>query len=324
MRLALSLVNALVLLVAVPAFAETETEARFIKIIGRKAVTVTTPTVRLGDLAEISSSRSSDDDAVIGLQKIFVENSPRPGADATVSASYILERLTSEGVDLQKLSYSLPRVISVKRASRAVTKDEVRIAIETALHVTGMDAALKDIRYNEDRYVAPGASTIEAIPLNMTSAGVRPFTIKVAVEGQEQQVFDVKATVDEWAVYPVAKNSVPRGMVVQPADVAMARVNLATIPVDALHGEETIVGLAASKDIPAGEVFRRDKLAIPPLITSGSRVTMMYRNGLFEASASGIALESGVQGQEIKVRNDSSKKIITGTVLEPGLVGVRP
>src|SRR5690606_10986126 len=99
---------------------------------------------RLGDLAEISSTRSSDDDAVIGLQKIFIENSPRPGTEVTVSASAVLERLKTEGVDLRKISYSLPRIISVQRAARLVTKDEVRIAIETALHVAGIDAALKD------------------------------------------------------------------------------------------------------------------------------------------------------------------------------------
>jgi flagella basal body P-ring formation protein FlgA len=51
---------------------------------------------------------------------------------------------------------------------------------------------------------------------------------------------------------------------------------------------------------------------------------MVYKNGLFEVSATGVALEAGGRGHEIRVRNEASKKIIAATVLEPGLVGVKP
>lgn len=324
MRILRALFCAALVLIAIEAQAESARPTRNLKVVGRSSVTVTTPTVRLGDLAEVSSTSLSDDDAVIGLQKIFIENSPAPGRDVTISASSIIEKLTAEGVDLGKVSYVFPRVLTVKRAARLVTKDEVRIAIETALHLAGMDAALKDVRYKEDRFVSPGASSIEAIPLTSSIPGIRPFSVKVAVDGGEQQVFDVNAAVDEWGMLPVARRGVPRGDLIQADDVAMARVNLGAIPVDALHDDGDVVGLSATKDILTGEVFRKDKLAIPPLVVAGAKVTMMYKSGIFEASASGIALESGIRGQEIKIRNDSSKKIIAGVVLEPGLVGVKP
>ena len=39
-------------------------------------------------------------------------------------------------------------------------------------------------------------------------------------------------------------------------------------------------------------------------------------------TAVGTALENGGLGQDIRVRNDSSKKIVMGRVIEPGLVMV--
>jgi flagella basal body P-ring formation protein FlgA len=298
--------------------------SRTIKIIGRKTVTLTTANIRLGDLAEISSSQGADDNAVIGLQKIFIEKSPLPGNDATISAATILEKLGSQGVDLTKVSYSFPRIIGVKRAARAVTRDEVKAAIEAALSLSGIDAALKDVRYNEDHFITPGNTKIDAIPLNSTTAGSRPFTMKISVDGETQQAFQVDANVDEWGMMPVAKRSVNRGNLIHSDDVVMARVNLASLPRDVIRQDRDIVGLEASRDISFGEYFRRDKLSIPPVVTAGSKVTMLYKNGFFEASATGIALESGIRGQEIHVRNDVSKKVISATALEPGLVGVKP
>ena len=69
-------------------------------------------------------------------------------------------------------------------------------------------------------------------------------------------------------------------------------------------------------------MFQKRKLDIPPVIDMGALVTLVYRSGGIEATASGVAIESGALGDEIRVRNDSSRKIILGKVLEPGIVGV--
>jgi flagella basal body P-ring formation protein FlgA len=50
---------------------------------------------------------------------------------------------------------------------------------------------------------------------------------------------------------------------------------------------------------------------------------MKYQSEFFEATASGVALENGGIGQEIKVRNDASKKVVSGQVLEAGIVRVQ-
>jgi flagella basal body P-ring formation protein FlgA len=105
-------------------------------------------------------------------------------------------------------------------------------------------------------------------------------------------------------------------------DLMMARLNLGSIPSDTAHEATSIIGLETSSNITYGEVFRKKKLAIPPLIESGSKVTMVYESKLFKATASGVALESGAAGQMIRIRNDGSKRVVSGEVVEPGLVRI--
>ena len=104
----------------------------------------------------------------------------------------------------------------------------------------------------------------------------------------------------------------------------MARLSTASIPKGAADQSTAIVGLATNSNIALGEVFQRAKLAIPPVVASGSRVTMIVRTSFLEASASGIALESGIEGQEIKVRNESSKRVVSGKVTANGTVIINP
>ena len=293
-----------------------------VKVIGRKSVTITTPTVKLGDLAEVSAPRISSDDAVIALQKIVIDKSPAPGKEAQISADRVLERLREEGVDLQQVGYFLPKSMSVQRAARAIGLQEVTDAIQEFLKGTGKDLGLREVQYNSRIKVAPGELELRAVPYNSSPAGQVGFSLSARVPGEEPVNFTAAARIDEWRQVPVAKRPVNRGSVIADEDVVMARMNINALPRDAAVSPADIIGFEAGRDVASGEPFRQNTLAIPPVIASGSRVILKYQSGLFEATATGVAMEAGGAGQEIKVKNGSSNKIVTGRVIEPGLVRV--
>ncbi len=314
-----------VLCLSLLSYAQADTgSVRSIKVTGRESITVTTPVLRLGDVAEVSSAESLDDEVVIGLQKIYLERSPAPGRELTLSAASVLETLGTQGIDLKRITYTFPRIMTVRRAGRPVSAQEVRDAIERAMQSLGADVAIKEVRYQEGQLISPGTATIEASTLPVTIPGLRSFSINAIVDGEKQPPFTVSASVEEWGMMPVAKRTVSRGSLIAADDVVMARVNLAALPGDALRKDEDVIGLEVNRDISFGEIFRKEKLTIPPLVTAGAKVTMLYRRGPFEATATGIALESGVRGQEIKIKNETSKKVVSGVVLEPGIIGVKP
>lgn len=297
---------------------------RTIKVAGRRAITVTTPQVRLGDVAEITSPQLSDNEAIVGLQKIVVASSPQPGKELALNAHQVVQRMTEEGVNLAQVGYFLPRVISVKRASRAISKDEVMEAIHSYLRSSGEDAQLKDVSYNDDVFVSPGTLTLQARPFLNNNPGRLGFNLKASVDGVEAVAFAVNAAVDSWKEVPVAKRSIYKGSIVGEDDVVMARLNTSAIPGDAAQDPKSIVGLEAHRNITSGEVFHREKLVTPIVVEVGSKVVMRYKTPAFEATATGVALEAGSIGQSIRIRNENSKKVISGTIIEAGLVGVKP
>ena len=325
MRMLLARVQFLPLIMCgvICAQAVAETSQRSVQIVGRESATDTTDSVRLSDIAEVSSARISDDEIVIGLKKIVVAGSPLPGQEMLLEASQVLEKLKQNAVKLDDIGYTLPRSMKVTRAARIITHNELFAAVSDYLKNSGRDAVLRSLRYNEDQKVAPGDVSFEMVPYETSDSRRLGFSITAGVKGAPSTRFDAEAEIDQWREIPVASRALPKGSVVGPDDVVMARMNLAALSRDVARERGSILGMELGRNIGYGEPFTRGKLAIPPIIVSGSKVTMMYHGRHFEATATGIALESGLQDQTIKVRNDSSKKTVTGTVLATGLVEVK-
>lgn len=294
-----------------------------VTIVGRPSVLVTKKEVSVGDLAEVVSRSMNEDEAAIAIQKIVVDKSPAPGAEVSLSAAQIVARLKEEGVNLSRVGYSFPRTIQVKRAARLVGKDEIRQAIEKSLRMSNRDVSIRDIDYRENLQIAPGIAKIEASLFNTSTPGKLGFSINIEVDGEKTNTLEVMASIDEWKEVPIAKRAVQKGVVITGDDVMMARLNVGAIPADSALDEKQIIGLETNRDIPFGDVFRKAKLNIPALIVSGAKVTLIYKGQGFEATARGTALEGGAMGQSIRVRNDSSKKVIEGTISDIGLVEVR-
>ena len=291
-----------------------------IHIRGRERSIVTTANVRLGDIAEISSRRIEDDEAVIGLQKVIVASSPQPGSQTTVSAHKIIERLRQEGVSLQRVGYVLPRVIIVERAARQIGIEEITAAIQDYLQQQQREISIREVRLEEPVHVAPGEIDFDVRAENNRFSGQLRFNLTATVPGENPVSFQAQARYDEWRIVPVAKRHVSRGSLISDQDVMLARMNVSALPRDAALEVDQIIGQEVSGDIALGEAFRSNRLAVPVVVNAGSQVLLLYQAPLFEATATGVALESGVQDQEIRVRNLGSKKIVSGRVAEAGLV----
>lgn len=303
--------------------AAVQADERSISINGRSAITVTTATIHLGDVAEVLSKTSTDDDAVIGLQKLFIGTSPQPGAQLTLSAAEILGKLREQGVNLNKVIYTLPRIMTIQRAGREVQPRELEGIISQFLQKKSRDVSVKQIVFDKPVTVDPSTTTYEVTGEGRRENGKHFFSIATTAKDEPSQSFEVAALLEEFKDLPIANRPIAKGAVINAEDIGRARFNIAMLPRDFTENEQSIVGLAANNDIGSGEVFRSSKLALPIAIRSGEKVIMRYQSGLLEVTASGIAAGEGALGQEIKVRNENSKKIIVGEIIEPGLVRVK-
>jgi flagella basal body P-ring formation protein FlgA len=296
---------------------------RTIRVIGRKSGTVSRSAITVADVAKVYSKEVNDDEKILAIKKISLGSSPRPGETATLTASQVIERMREEGIDLNNIGYAFPRVMTIERAARSITAREVEAAIKAAVtNISADNLEIRSIDYSNKVKVAPGKLSLAARIVPASRAGRYNAQVEAVVKGEEPVRFSVPLVVKEWIDLPVAKRALPRGVLVSEDDVVMARAELSEISSDAARESEHIVGYATRQPISHGEAFQRRKLAIPPMIQNGARITVQYKTSMLEATSQGTALEDGIEGQQIRVRNEGSKRIISGTVIEPGLVRV--
>ncbi|GAB0172668.1 flagellar basal body P-ring formation chaperone FlgA [Helicobacter trogontum] len=94
--------------------------------------------------------------------------------------------------------------------------------------------------------------------------------------------------------------------------------SLALIPAS----KHEILQSSAKVYIPMNAVIYRNKLAKRMLVVKDSNVKILFREYGIEASASGRALENGVQGDIIKVENLESKRIVNAKVIAENIVQI--
>lgn len=291
-----------------------------IQIVGRPAVTVTEPMIRLSDIADISSGKLEDDEGIIALRKLEVTKSPLPGEKSLVDASFVLERMKEEGVRLSELRYTFPKSIAVERAYREVSVNELESAVRAFLGQAEPNLQLRRIDTRTPIRVAANAPRVEAIAVE----GAKNGQIGVDFQSTDDMRFRLKALVDEWRLVPTARRALLKGESVRGADVELVRKNVSALGRTYLDNISDIVGSTVNRDVGQGESFDRNSVSMPPMILAGSQVTIVYRNGALEASATGIALDSGSMNDEIRIRNDTSRKVVKGRVQDEGLVAVGP
>lgn len=299
-----------------------------IRIVGRSNCTVIRSEVTLSDIATVSASSSDnnadDDDAVIALKNIIILRNLTPGTNLKLPATDVLLRLRDNQVDLEKLKYSLPPQIEIRRAGRELAIEEIKTAINKYLETAQGRYSLKEVFLSSKLYVPLEISNLEARLDSVIGLGRATFGIEARTRDGQKQFFKVDAQVEEWKDVPIVKAPIQRGSIVSQDDIGMARLNVAIIPKDAILQETNLIGLRTNQALGSGELFRRDRLEVPPVVQSGAKVIMLYEKQNLKVTASGVALQEGITGQTIKIKNERSKKVVEARVLAEGLVGVNP
>jgi flagella basal body P-ring formation protein FlgA len=305
------------LLAGSPATAEV---SRSIRIEGRETTTITRRTVELADIADVRSPNIGDDEAIIALKKIVIADAPQPGQTVSLAGSQIVEKLRAAGVDFATVGYTLPRNISIKRAGRKITKEEVEQVIRARIRGNEAQTEIRDIAFPIVT-VPTGELTIECNSLDPIGSNRRRFQMIARGEGEPVR-FEARVSTQRWSEVPVLTRVVNKGEVLTSGDIGMARVNFDRVPEGALVDPNIAVGRESTRTLNRGEVLRGDTLVVPAVIKSGDKVVIRYFSGFLEATATGVAMESAPAGAPIKVRNDISKKVVSGKAKEDGIVEV--
>ena len=280
-------------------------------------------TVKLGDIARISARHKEHQELVRVLGDLSITESPAPKMKLELPGAKILAAITNADIDLENIGYSIPKVVSIERLGRAVGKEEVLMATKESLFKdSALDLQVREVIWDHAQIIPVGKTKFNIQRLGTPQAGKVPLRITVRVEEKPAARFLATAIADDWREVPVLTRSLDRGMLIAPSDIELVRLNLFQEPRDIAAKVDTVVGKRLKQRIGAGETIRKNQIDIPPLIPRGKRISMIYQVPGFQATATGVAMEDGHEEGIIKVKNDTSRKVVRARVISAEQVEV--
>jgi flagella basal body P-ring formation protein FlgA len=146
------------------------------------------------------------------------------------------------------------------------------------------------------------------------------ISVKAECKSGKPWSVHVPAQVNIYRKIPVAQGNIARGEVISQAHIGFQLANVSSIRQTFLSDPQEIIGKEAKRNISQGEPFKTALLDAPTAVKRGELVTLESQAGSIKVSSVGTAMADGRVGQQIRVRNNSSERIISGVVISQGVV----
>lgn len=287
-----------------------------VRVAIRPQALVAAPQARLADVAELSG----DPQGVAALADL-----PVVGISG-LAAVRIDERRVRAAVARHAREWELV-VAGVGRVAaepRRLSAEELVAAARAALPADGDRIEAMVARCPSELVVpdlGPGLELRGDLLDRGQAAGEVAIRVRAMRGDSEHGRALVVLSVRRWRRLVVAAAPIPRGQVVQAADVRQEEVAVERRHADALADPAVAVGQLTTRDLVEGEVLMRWNLAPRPAVAAGRPVILLWRRGGIELSVAGEAMASGRIGDRIHVRRPDGQTV-QARILTEGVAAI--
>ncbi len=138
-------------------------------------------------------------------------------------------------------------------------------------------------------------------------------------EGKTLKRLEVPCDVKIFKRVPTAAGNIARGEIIREKDIVFQRKDI-TYFKHKIEDSNGIIGREAKVNIPANSIFTDAVLKKQDVVKRGSKVEIHVLSGAVQISVLGSALQDAATGEQVRVRRDGSRTILTGTAGEDGSV----
>lgn len=270
----------------------------------------------LGDIASFSGD---DAGRIAGLQQIRLGRTPAPGQSILFSAELLAIRLHNASHDLTGLAWQVPPQFRVTALSQVITGERLTSLAAQYLreHLTGSDIELLPVGQTQDLLVPPGAVGFSFdLPYGVKYNAPTTVQIGLNLAGQPYTSVRVRFDIKKYEQVAVASRAIAPRDLISGDNIIFERRDIGRMPPGYFTDPDKIMGLAVKRQLSPGTALSENVLEKPLLIKRGKTVRIVAHSGGIEVSAPGIALQSGSEGQSIRVQNANSRKVITARIID--------
>jgi flagellar basal body P-ring formation protein FlgA len=276
----------------------------------------------LADVADISGANNT---LVSKIGAIPLGRSPRPGKERSFSRNRIHSLIMAIVDKSLNASIDIPDTVCVQRAYQRISEASLKQAYESyvAKRLSGIDTDITRFKIRGNNPLPMGSISLS--PANHNKKPINgAFSLKMAVhvDGKDVGRLTLSGWVNRYEPVVCATRYISRGEILSNDDIVLKKINISKAPARLIRVPANAVGKQVKSSLKAGGVVRHNLLEFPPMIEKGSQVKILAISGGIQVATIGIAMDEGREGDQIKVENIASKKLVVGRVANRSTVEV--
>ena len=261
------------------------------------------------------------------LAAIRIGRAAAAGQARNISRDYILLRLRQSGIDPQGFDLRLPAKIAVRRSAIRITREEMEMMVrDHFLAASPSDEAqvnIKAVRIKDDILLPRGSISHEIVRSHQSAPSrMLPVAIVFKVDGRRERKVPVLVNLEVLQPVVVTRRPIPRLKIITPEDVTLRQVNVVGRGERLIRSVEEVVGKRARRAISMHAELHPGLVEWPPVVSKGDRVTIVAESGHLRITTMGEIKTTGKVGQQVRVLNLDSQKIVMAQVVDSHTVRV--
>lgn len=255
--------------------------------------------------------------------QIALGSAPEPTSTRRISRAEIENAVLSNPDLLAEIT--IPDQVAVGRSHRALTTRELEAAIRAALGREPGDDG-RALKFGPLALAAPVYVTSDDPGLRVTEIRFDPLRHETRFRlwtSKEPRNLPFYVTLPSDAKFPalVARRDLVASQPVGPADFEVERRaatsgGSATLPLTPAD----LAGLETRTPLRAGEAVNRSMFTQAVLVEPGMPARLVVKGNGFRLETTVVPLERGVLGQQIRVRDPDTHRILAATVVAKGVL----
>jgi len=207
----------------------------------------------------------------------------------------------------------------VTRRSQTIEAEKISDEIQSRLKpLVPADATIQVQRISQTKPMPEGKVEFEiSFPQKLERTIIVPVTVRV---GNESLRINAVVKVSRFGKVFQASRRIERGEVIAESDIQEKNIDLYEMPHGAVMVQSEIIGSAAARTIAPSTVIINSSIERNMVVRRGDEVKIKVMIPGVEVVVKGTSCESGALGEVVKVKNQTSGRIISGRVISAGEV----
>lgn len=287
-----------------------------ISVTIKSHVSVKSEDIKLGEIAEIVAP----EDIAGQISEISVAPSPKPGRQKNIRSSRIKDLIENRFPENKNMNLDIPALIIISRGSQAVSEEILKdYYVKKVREMSGnVPLDISDFRIRGKNIFPDGEIEIKSME---DSRGIRmgnfSLSVDVYVEGSKQGRLTLSGHAGKKVKMLCAVRDISKNSILTADDIRLETRDAKNGTTgDFLTDPALVIGKKVVSPVRAGTAVSEKNLAVPSVLKKGDKVRLVAKAGLLSVETSGEVVSDAAFGEQVKIKNIDTGKLVTARVVD--------